>query len=121
MKSQEKIKKLIRKAFNLAVDAHKDDRRKSGEPYIFHPIAVAQIVAKDIGLDATSIACALLHDVVEDSEYTLTDIEKAFNPKIRKIINGLTKISGFSKKTFLLKQRTSEKCFLQFLMMLELS
>ena len=91
-------KKLIRKAFNLAVDAHKDVRRKSGEPYIFHPIAVAQIVAKDIGLDATSIACALLHDVVEDSEYTLNDIEKAFNPKIRKIINGLTKISGFSEQ-----------------------
>ena len=91
-------KKLIRKAFNLAVDAHKDVRRKSGEPYIFHPIAVAQIVAKDIGLDATSIACALLHDVVEDSEYTLTDIEKTFNPKIRKIINGLTKISGFSEQ-----------------------
>ena len=91
-------KKLIRKAFNLAVDAHKDVRRKSGEPYIFHPIAVAQIVAKDIGLDATSIACALLHDVVEDSDYTLTDIEKAFNPKIKKIINGLTKISGFSEQ-----------------------
>ena len=91
-------KKLIRKAFNLAVDAHKDVRRKSGEPYIFHPIAVAQIVAKDIGLDATSIACALLHDVVEDTEYTLNDIEKTFNPKIRKIINGLTKISGFSEQ-----------------------
>ena len=91
-------KKLIRKAFNLAVDAHKDVRRKSGKPYILHPIAVAQIVAKDIGLDATSIACALLHDVVEDTEYTLNDIEKIFNPKIRKIIDGLTKISGFSEQ-----------------------
>ena len=91
-------KKLIRKAFNIAVDAHKDVRRKSGEPYIYHPIAVAQIVAKDIGLDATSIACALLHDVVEDSSYTLDDIEISFNPKIRKIIDGLTKISGFSEQ-----------------------
>ena len=85
-------KKLIRKAFNLAVEAHKDIRRHSGEPYIFHPIAVAQIVAKDIGLGATSIACALLHDVVEDTHYTLNDIEKMFNPKIRQIIDGLTKI-----------------------------
>ena len=91
-------KKLIRKAFNLAVEAHKDVRRKSGEPYIFHPIAVAQIVAKDLGLDATSIACALLHDVVEDTHYTLNDIEKIFSPKIRKIIDGLTKISGFSEQ-----------------------
>ena len=91
-------KKLIRKAFNLAVEAHKDIRRHSGEPYIFHPIAVAQIVAKDIGLGATSIACALLHDVVEDTHYTLNDIEKIFNPKIRQIIDGLTKISVFSEK-----------------------
>ena len=91
-------KKLIRKAFNLAVDAHKDIRRHSGEPYIFHPIAVAQIVAKDIGLGATSIACALLHDVVEDTHYTLNDIENIFNPKIRQIIDGLTKISVFSEK-----------------------
>ncbi|MAZ30490.1 MAG: RelA/SpoT family protein [Flavobacteriales bacterium] len=88
-------KKLIRKAFNLAVDAHKDVRRKSGEPYIFHPIAVAQIVAKDIGLDATAISCALLHDVVEDTEYTIEEMSRLFNPKISQIINGLTKISGF--------------------------
>ncbi len=91
-------KKLIRQAFNFAVEAHKDVRRKSGEPYIFHPIAVAQIVAKDIGLGATSIACALLHDVVEDTHYTLADMERIFNPKIRQIIDGLTKISVFSEK-----------------------
>ena len=64
-------KKLIRKAFDMAVDAHKEQRRKSGEPYIFHPIAVARIVAQNIGLDATSIAAALLHDVVEDTPITI--------------------------------------------------
>ncbi|HAF77415.1 MAG TPA: RelA/SpoT family protein, partial [Maribacter sp.] len=66
-------KKLIRSAFEVAVDAHKTQRRKSGEAYIFHPIAVAKIVASEIGLDAVSIASALLHDVVEDTEYTLDD------------------------------------------------
>lgn len=69
-------KKLIRLAFNTAVDAHKSQRRKSGEAYIFHPIAVAKIVASEIGLDATSIAAALLHDTVEDTKYTLDDIER---------------------------------------------
>ena len=64
-------KKLIRKAFDLAVDAHKDQRRKTGEPYIYHPIAVAKIVADEIGLGATSIAAALMHDVVEDTDYTV--------------------------------------------------
>ena len=112
-------KKLIRKAFNLAVDATKC-QKKSGEPYIFHPIAVAQIVAKDIGLDATSIACALLHDVVEDTEYTLNDIEKLSILKLGKSLTVSQKFLGFRNKTSLLKQRTSEKCFLQFLMMLEL-
>ena len=86
-------KKKIRKAFNLSVDAHKDMRRKSGEPYIYHPIDVARIAAKDIGLGTTSIICALLHDVVEDSEYTLEDIEHLFGTKVARIINGLTKIS----------------------------
>ena len=86
-------KKIIRKAFNLAVDAHKDMRRKSGEPYIYHPIDVAKIAAKDIGLGTTSVVCALLHDVVEDSDYTLEDIERLFGSKIARIINGLTKIS----------------------------
>ena len=92
-------KKLIRKAFNLAVEAHKNVRRKSGEPYIFHPLAVAQIVAKEIGLDGTSVVCALIHDLVEDTNYSLKDIGKIFNPKIQKIIDGLTKISEFSEQT----------------------
>lgn len=88
-------KKLIRKAFDVAVDAHKDQRRKSGEAYIFHPIAVANIVASEIGLDATSIAAALLHDVVEDSEdYTTKDIEDLFGSTVAKIVDGLTKISS---------------------------
>lgn len=86
-------KKLIRKAFDVAVDAHKDQRRKSGEAYIFHPIAVAKIVASEIGLGATSIAAALMHDVVEDTDISVEDIEKMFNPKIAKIVEGLTKIA----------------------------
>ncbi len=86
-------KKLIRSAFDVAVDAHKDQRRKSGEAYIFHPIAVAKIVAAEIGLDATSIAAALLHDVVEDTEYTLTDLEQLFGEAVARIVDGLTKIS----------------------------
>ncbi len=86
-------KKLIRKAFDVAVDAHKDQRRKSGEAYIFHPIAVAKIVASEIGLGATSIAAALMHDVVEDTAITVEDIERMFNPKIAKIVEGLTKIA----------------------------
>lgn len=86
-------KKLIRKAFDVAVEAHKDQRRKSGEAYIFHPIAVAKIVAAEIGLGATSIASALLHDVVEDTEITVEEIEKMFNPKIATIVDGLTKIA----------------------------
>ncbi|MCK6607466.1 MAG: RelA/SpoT family protein, partial [Flavobacterium sp.] len=86
-------KKIIRKAFDVAVDAHKDQRRKSGEAYIFHPIAVAKIVARDIGLGATSIAAALMHDVVEDTDITVEDIEKMFNPKIAQLVEGLTKIA----------------------------
>src|SRR6188768_3657967 len=86
-------KKLIRKAFDVAVDAHKDQRRKSGEAYIFHPIAVAKIVASEIGLGATGIAAALLHDVVEDTEITVKDLEKMFNPKLAMIVEGLTKIA----------------------------
>ena len=81
-------KKIIRKAFDVAVDAHKDQRRKSGEAYIFHPIAVAKIVARDIGLGATSIAAALMHDVVEDTDITVQDIEKMFNPKIAQLVDG---------------------------------
>ena len=92
-------KKLIRLAFNTAVDAHKDQRRKSGEAYIFHPIAVAKIVASEIGLDATSIAAALLHDTVEDTSYTLNDIERLFGSTVAKIVHGLTKISHLKKDT----------------------
>lgn len=88
-------KKLIRKAFNLAVEAHKGMTRKSGEPYVFHPIEVAIICAKEMSLATTSIICALLHDVVEDTDYTLEDIKLMFGDKIVKIVDGLTKISGF--------------------------
>ena len=90
-------KKLIRKAFDVAVDAHKDQRRKSGEAYIFHPIGVAKIVASEIGLGATGIAAALLHDVVEDTPITVEDLEKMFNPKIAQLVEGLTKISQVKK------------------------
>lgn len=86
-------KKLIRKAFDVSVEAHKEQRRKSGEAYIFHPVAVAKIVASEIGLGATSIAAALLHDVVEDTPITVKDIERLFNPKVAQIVEGLTKIS----------------------------
>ena len=91
-------KKVIRKAFDVAVDAHKNQRRKSGEAYIFHPISVAKIVASEIGLDAISIAAALLHDVVEDCEdYNISDIEQLFGETIARIVNGLTKISSLKK------------------------
>jgi GTP pyrophosphokinase len=90
-------KKLIRLAFDTAVDAHKEQRRKSGEAYIFHPIAVAKIVASEIGLDATSIAAALLHDVVEDTKYTLEDIERMFGKTVARIVDGLTKIAHLKK------------------------
>ncbi len=90
-------KKMIRLALDTAVDAHKDQRRKSGEPYILHPIAVAKIVADDIGLGAPSIASALLHDVVEDTKYTIDDIESLHGSQIAKIVNGLTKISSLKK------------------------
>ena len=83
---------LIRKAFDLALEAHKDARRKSGEPYIYHPIAVARICAEEMGLDSPAIVCALLHDTVEDTYITLEDIEDMFGAKSRRIINGLTKI-----------------------------
>jgi GTP pyrophosphokinase len=86
----------IRKAFEVAVDAHKDMRRKSGEPYIYHPIAVAKIAAEELGLGTTAIVCALLHDTVEDTDITLDDVENLFGKKERVIIDGLTKISGVS-------------------------
>ena len=87
-------KRMIRKAFDMALESHKDMRRKSGEPYIYHPIAVAQIAAEEIGLGTTSIVCALLHDVVEDTNMPLDDIEQEFGKKVAMIIDGLTKISG---------------------------
>lgn len=90
-------KLMIRKAFNLSVEAHSNQRRKTGEPYIFHPISVAKIVANEIGLGATSIAAALLHDVVEDTKYTLDDIERLFGETVARIVSGLTKISSLKK------------------------
>lgn len=87
-------KRMIRRAFDMALESHQNMRRKSGEPYIYHPIAVAQIAAQEIGLGTTSIVCALLHDVVEDTEISLDEIEREFGKKVAKIIDGLTKISG---------------------------
>jgi len=95
LSSEDKV--LIRKAFEMALDAHKDQRRKTGEPFIYHPISVAKIVANEIGLGAPSIAAALLHDTVEDTDYTFADIENAFGETISKIVNGLTKISRLQK------------------------
>ncbi|RNI29370.1 bifunctional (p)ppGpp synthetase/guanosine-3',5'-bis(diphosphate) 3'-pyrophosphohydrolase [Rufibacter immobilis] len=86
--------KIIKKAFNTSLEAHKDMRRKSGEPYILHPLAVAQIAVEEIGLGTTSIVAALLHDVVEDTDLEIADIERDFGPRVAKIIEGLTKISG---------------------------
>lgn len=91
-------KKEVRKAFNLAAEAHKDMRRRTGEPYIYHPLEVARIAAAEIGLGKTSIICALLHDVVEDTDYTLEEIENQFGSKVSKIIDGLTKIKGIFDK-----------------------
>ncbi|MBP6065401.1 RelA/SpoT family protein [Bacteroides sp.] len=85
---------IITKAFNFANQAHKGIKRRSGEPYIMHPLAVAKIVCNEIGLGSTSICAALLHDVVEDTDYTIEDIENIFGPKIAQIVDGLTKISG---------------------------
>src|SRR5574344_679686 len=85
---------LITKAFNFANHAHNGIRRRSGEPYILHPLSVARICCNEIGLGSTSICSALLHDVVEDTEYTTEDIEKSFGKKIASIVDGLTKISG---------------------------
>ncbi|MDR4988745.1 MAG: bifunctional (p)ppGpp synthetase/guanosine-3',5'-bis(diphosphate) 3'-pyrophosphohydrolase [Bacteroidales bacterium] len=92
-------RKLIRKAFDFAAKAHIDHRRKSGEPYIYHPIAVARIVVEEIGLGATSVVCALLHDVVEDTDYTLEDIADYFGEEVARVIDGLTKISDIFDQT----------------------
>ena len=97
----ENDKDLIRNALDIAIDAHKNQYRKSGEPYIFHPISVSKIVAEKIGLDANSIAAALLHDVVEDSEYNIEKIKSVFGEKIARIVEGLTKISKLKKDKIL--------------------
>ncbi len=108
----EENNKLIRKAFDIALDAHKDQRRKTGEPYIYHPIEVAKIVANEIGLGATSIACALLHDVIEDSDYTYDDISKIFGKKIADIVNGLTKISVMNSQNISIQSENYRKLLL---------
>jgi GTP pyrophosphokinase len=105
-------KLMIRKAFNLAVESHKDMRRKSGEPYIYHPIAVAQIAVSEIGLGPTSVVCALLHDVVEDTDISLDDIRMMFGDKVTKIIDGLTKISGVFDQTSSLQAENFRKMLL---------
>jgi len=91
--------RMVRKAFNIALEAHKDQRRKSGEPYIYHPIAVARICAEEIGLGTTSVTSALLHDTVEDTELTLDDVRDLFGPTVATIVDGLTKISGVQFQT----------------------
>lgn len=108
----EEQNKLIRKAFDIALDAHKDQRRKTGEPYIYHPIEVAKIVANEIGLGATSIACALLHDVIEDSEYAYEDLKKIFGKNIADIVNGLTKISVMNQQNISVQSENYRKLLL---------
>jgi guanosine-3',5'-bis(diphosphate) 3'-pyrophosphohydrolase len=110
---------LIRKAFDLAVEAHRPMRRKSGEAYIFHPIAVARIVSEEIGLGTTSIVCALLHDVVEDTEINLDDIESLFGTRVR-IIMDLPSCEVLNlARTYPYKQRTFGRCFSLFQMIYE--
>ncbi len=111
-KLDEDQNKVIRKAFDIALDAHKDQRRKTGEPYIYHPIEVAKIVANEIGLGATSIACALLHDVIEDSDYTYEDLKKIFGQKIADIVNGLTKISVMNHQNISIQSENYRKLLL---------
>ena len=108
----EEQNKIIRKAFDIALDAHKDQRRKTGEPYIYHPIEVAKIVANEISLGTTSIACALLHDVIEDSEYTYEDLKKIFGKKIADIVNGLTKISVMNHQNISVQSENYRKLLL---------
>ena len=105
-------RQMIRKAFDMALEAHKDMRRKSGEPYIFHPIAVAQIAAEEIGLGTTSIVCALLHDLVEDTDISLETIEHEFGKKVATIIDGLTKIAGVFDQTSSIQAENFRKMLL---------
>ncbi len=109
---EEGDKKMLRKAFNLAKDAHAEVRRKSGEPYILHPLEVALIVAEEISLGPTSVAAALIHDVVEDSDYTLEDINRLFDDEIARIIDGLTKISGVFDQNLSLQAENFRKMLL---------
>jgi len=102
----------VHKAFEIAVDAHKEMRRKSGEPYIYHPIAVAQICAEEIGLGVTSAICGLLHDTVEDTHMTLDDVNSFFGPEVTKIIDGLTKISGVFDQTLSIQAENFRKIIL---------
>ena len=90
----------IKEAFEFANEAHKGVKRRSGEPYILHPLAVAKIAVKEIGLGTTSVISALLHDVVEDTDYTVEDIANLFGPKVASIVDGLTKISGVMGREF---------------------
>jgi GTP diphosphokinase / guanosine-3',5'-bis(diphosphate) 3'-diphosphatase len=110
--TDKKDKINIRKAFNIALEAHKDTRRKSGEPYIYHPIAVAQIAVSEIGLGATAVICALLHDVVEDTDISLDYIEHNFGKKVATIIDGLTKIAGVFDHTSSLQAENFRKMLL---------
>jgi GTP pyrophosphokinase len=105
-------KEIIRKAFEVAVEAHKEMRRKSGEPYIYHPIAVAQICAEEIGLGAIGIVCALLHDTVEDTDLTLEDVRGLFGERVAQIIDGLTKISGVIDNTSSMQAENFRKVLL---------
>lgn len=105
-------KEIIRKAFEVAVEAHKEMRRKSGEPYIYHPIAVAQICAEEIGLGSLGIVCALLHDTVEDTDLTLDDVRGLFGEKVAQIIDGLTKISGVIDNTSSIQAENFRKVLL---------
>ncbi|HQU76318.1 MAG TPA: bifunctional (p)ppGpp synthetase/guanosine-3',5'-bis(diphosphate) 3'-pyrophosphohydrolase, partial [Chitinophagales bacterium] len=105
-------RKQLRLAFEMALEAHKDMRRKSGEPYIIHPLQVAQIVVKEMGLNATAAICAILHDVVEDTELTLDDIKREFGGKVAKIIDGLTKVSGVFDLTSSIQAENFKKLLL---------
>ncbi len=105
-------RKRIRQAFDFATKAHKDHRRKSGEPYIYHPIAVAKIVVEEIGLGATSVVCSLLHDVVEDTDYNLDDISEYFDEEVSRIIDGLTKISDIFDQTTSIQAENFRKMLL---------
>jgi len=111
--------RLIKKAFRYALDAHKDMRRKTGDPYIYHPLEVARIVTGEIGLGEISIVCALLHDVVEDTVHTLSDIERVFGPEVSRIIDGLTKIKDiFDSKTDALTYSAQAETFKKMLLTL---